>query len=252
MRGTAARQAMMLTAVTPDALVPHRHPIRQIKPIVDAALAQMSPTFERMYAQDGRPSISDRKSNREPNERKAPARCSGVVTDQHEGERVAVAAVTRAVAGRCGENAADKGADSGWMRLDEDCGGRGRAEKQRTAPADRPVRDPARPVAFTTAVAIGGAGSVHRRNGMRAARALPGDRNGPGSPPATDCRQNPPPVLPAIQTRCSADHHPAWGCEAGPDVRRTVGVCVMPSTRGSHLTSGIWQGTLCPKRGSAK
>ena len=127
MRGTAARQAMMLTAVTPDALVPHRHPIRQIKPIVDAALAQMSPTFERMYAQDGRPSISDRKSNREPNERKAPARCSGVVTDQHEGERVAVAAVTRAVAGRCGENAADKGADSGWMRLDEDCGGRGRA-----------------------------------------------------------------------------------------------------------------------------
>lgn len=40
---------------------------------------------------------------------------------------MAVAAVTRAVAGRCGENAADKGADSGWMRLDEDCGGRGRA-----------------------------------------------------------------------------------------------------------------------------
>ena len=49
------------------------------------------------------------------------------MTDQHEGERVAVAAVTRAVAGRCGENAADKGADSGWMRLDDDCGGRGRA-----------------------------------------------------------------------------------------------------------------------------
>ena len=70
---------------------------------------------------------SDRKSNREPNERKAPARCSGVVTDQHEGERLAVAAVTRAVAGRCGENAADKGADSGWKRLDEDCGVRGRA-----------------------------------------------------------------------------------------------------------------------------
>ncbi len=55
MRGTAARQAIMLTAVTPDALVPQRHPIRQIKPIVDAALDQMSPTFERMYAEDGRP-----------------------------------------------------------------------------------------------------------------------------------------------------------------------------------------------------
>lgn len=57
MRGTAARQAIMLTAVTPDALVPQRHPIRQIKPIVDGVLAQMSPKFERMYAQDGRPSI---------------------------------------------------------------------------------------------------------------------------------------------------------------------------------------------------
>ncbi len=57
MRGKAARQATMLTAVTPDALVPKRHPIRHIKPIVDGALAEMSPTFERMYAEDGRPSI---------------------------------------------------------------------------------------------------------------------------------------------------------------------------------------------------
>ena len=32
MRGKAARQAAMLTAVTPDALVPQRHPIRRIKP----------------------------------------------------------------------------------------------------------------------------------------------------------------------------------------------------------------------------
>ena len=48
-------------------------------------------------------------------------------------------------------------------------------EKQLTAPADRPQGDPA--VAVATVVAIGGAGSVHRRTGMRAARALPGDRN---------------------------------------------------------------------------
>jgi hypothetical protein len=54
MRGTTPRQAMMLTAVTPDALVPPRHPIRQIKPMVDAALAKLSPTFERMYAQVSR------------------------------------------------------------------------------------------------------------------------------------------------------------------------------------------------------
>ena len=57
MRGKPARQAMMLTAVTPDALVPRRHPIRRIKPMVDRALAQLSPTFDRMYAANGRASI---------------------------------------------------------------------------------------------------------------------------------------------------------------------------------------------------
>src|SRR3989337_3341002 len=57
MRGLAARQATMLTAVTPDVLVPPGHPIRQIKPIVEAALARLSPTFDRMYAESGRPSI---------------------------------------------------------------------------------------------------------------------------------------------------------------------------------------------------
>ena len=57
MRGKAARQATMLTAVTPDALVPRRHPIRRIKPMVDRALAQLSPTFDRIYAANGRASI---------------------------------------------------------------------------------------------------------------------------------------------------------------------------------------------------
>lgn len=57
MRGTAARQATMLTAVTPDALVPQGHPIRKIKPIVEAALARLSPVFDLMYADTGRPSI---------------------------------------------------------------------------------------------------------------------------------------------------------------------------------------------------
>ena len=95
-----------------------------------------------------------------------------------------------------------------------------RTDKQLTAPADRRVRDPAHAGAFTTAVAIaiGCAGSAHRQTGMRTGHALPGDRNRPGSPPATDCRQNSPPALPAIQTRCFAGHRPAWGCNADPDV----------------------------------
>ena len=134
-----------------------------------------------------------------------------------------------------------------------------RSEKQLTARADRPGRDPAHAVAFTTAVAIRGAGSVHRRTGMRTARALPVDRNRPGSPPATDCRQNSPPALRPIQTRCFADHRRAWRCDAGPDLPRAVGVCTIGRARAAllpardrQLPSGIWQGTLCPKRGGAK
>jgi len=57
MRGTAAHQGTMLTTVTPDALVPQDHPIRKIKPLVEAALAKLSPTFNQMYADTGRPSI---------------------------------------------------------------------------------------------------------------------------------------------------------------------------------------------------
>jgi transposase len=57
MRGKAEQQAMILSAVTPDQLVPQDHPIRQVKPIVDRALAELSPTFYQMYAQVGRPSI---------------------------------------------------------------------------------------------------------------------------------------------------------------------------------------------------
>ena len=57
MGGNVSGQAMMPTAVTPDALVPQGHPIRRIKPMVDRALAQLSPTFDRMYAANGRASM---------------------------------------------------------------------------------------------------------------------------------------------------------------------------------------------------
>ena len=57
MRGKAERQAVMLTAITPDALAPQGHPIRRIKPMVDRALAGMSATFDRMYAENGRATI---------------------------------------------------------------------------------------------------------------------------------------------------------------------------------------------------
>ena len=57
MRGKADTQVTMLTLITADQLVPEDHPIRQIKPIVDKALIELSPTFNQMYADTGRPSI---------------------------------------------------------------------------------------------------------------------------------------------------------------------------------------------------
>ena len=59
-------------------------------------------------------------------------------------------------------------------------------------------------------------------------------RNGSGSAPATDYRQSPPAVLPAMQTRRFADHHPVWRCEAGADVRRADGACMMGSARAAR------------------
>jgi transposase len=57
MRGNTEIQVTMLSSVTADQLVPEGHPIRQIKPIVDNALRELSPKFSRMYAETGRPSI---------------------------------------------------------------------------------------------------------------------------------------------------------------------------------------------------
>src|SRR5579859_4313418 len=56
MRGSTSRQVTFLT-VTTDQLVASDHPIRRIKPFVEAALAELDPVFDRMYALDGRPSI---------------------------------------------------------------------------------------------------------------------------------------------------------------------------------------------------
>jgi transposase len=57
MRGDRDHQAEMLLALTPDQLVPADHPIRRIKPIVEAVLTRLSPLFDEMYAERGRPSI---------------------------------------------------------------------------------------------------------------------------------------------------------------------------------------------------
>jgi transposase len=47
----------MLALVSLESLVPADHPLRRLKPLADAALKRMSPEFDRMYAEGGRPSV---------------------------------------------------------------------------------------------------------------------------------------------------------------------------------------------------
>lgn len=47
----------MLCLMSPEERVPATHPLRGIKKLADAALAELSPTFDGMYASGGRPSV---------------------------------------------------------------------------------------------------------------------------------------------------------------------------------------------------
>jgi transposase len=57
MRGRKSAQPSMFCLINPDSLVPASHPIRKIKELADDALEQLSPIFDAMYADEGRPSI---------------------------------------------------------------------------------------------------------------------------------------------------------------------------------------------------
>jgi transposase len=57
MRGQAKAQAEFLTLLSPESVVPPGHPLRAIKRRVDEVLRELNPLFNRMYAEEGRPSI---------------------------------------------------------------------------------------------------------------------------------------------------------------------------------------------------
>jgi transposase len=57
MRGRQSDQGAMLAFVDPETRIPPNHPIRTIRRLAEAALAELSPLFDQMYAQIGRPSI---------------------------------------------------------------------------------------------------------------------------------------------------------------------------------------------------
>jgi transposase len=57
MRGTETKQASMLTTLSPEKVVPVKHPLRKVKALADQALRELSPQFDAMYSSTGRPSI---------------------------------------------------------------------------------------------------------------------------------------------------------------------------------------------------
>ncbi|MGB0579748.1 MAG: IS5 family transposase, partial [Limisphaerales bacterium] len=57
MRGRVRGQPELVCLISPEMAVPKEHPIRPIKKYVDGALRDLSPMFDEMYADLGRPSI---------------------------------------------------------------------------------------------------------------------------------------------------------------------------------------------------
>ena len=61
MRGDDPRNDAMFSYVTPETRVRADHPLRPIRRMTDAALARLSPRFDRLYSSTGRPSIPPEK-----------------------------------------------------------------------------------------------------------------------------------------------------------------------------------------------
>jgi transposase len=61
MRGDDRQQASLISYVSPEQRVPADHPLRTLRPMVDAALRGLSSLFTGMYAEHGRPSIPPEK-----------------------------------------------------------------------------------------------------------------------------------------------------------------------------------------------
>ncbi len=57
MRGDDIQQGAMFSYLSPEQRVPADHPLRPIRQMVDTVLKRLSPRFEAMYAEGGRPSI---------------------------------------------------------------------------------------------------------------------------------------------------------------------------------------------------
>ena len=57
MRGDDRHQEAMFSFLSPERRIPQDHPLRAIRAMVDEVLRDLSPTFDAIYSQVGRPSI---------------------------------------------------------------------------------------------------------------------------------------------------------------------------------------------------
>lgn len=57
MRGAEDKQDRLFSYVSQEARIPENHPMRKLREMIDPLLKQLSPQFNRMYADVGRPSI---------------------------------------------------------------------------------------------------------------------------------------------------------------------------------------------------
>jgi transposase len=61
MRGADHQQSSMFSYISAERRVPKDHPLRAIRAMTDAALGELSPRFDAIYASEGRPSIPPEK-----------------------------------------------------------------------------------------------------------------------------------------------------------------------------------------------
>src|ERR1700720_4269485 len=57
MRGRFRDQGGLFSYLSPEARVPAKHPLRQVRELVRAVLKDLSPSFGKLYSSAGRPSI---------------------------------------------------------------------------------------------------------------------------------------------------------------------------------------------------
>ena len=61
MRGDDKQQLDVFSYVSPEQRVPQDHPLRPLRVMKDAALRELRPRFNKIYAKTGRPSIAPEK-----------------------------------------------------------------------------------------------------------------------------------------------------------------------------------------------